>query len=183
MESPLFWFKTLRLFAPIIHSFKVIIRRHQGNVRSSAPLLPSHQRVIITILLLLSSSVTGWPALKYTLNHLQACTKCPTGSLLSVIKWRNSQRGWHWHLPGPRCLSTQAILILFFFVLERNLTCLVNKMGSNDAEICSKRWNQIFSHDFIWKHSSLLVDGNGNLWSQFTQFNSISSYKIFRILL
>lgn len=45
-----------------------------------------HQRVIITILLLLSSSLTGWPALKYTLNHLRAHTKWPIGSLLSVIK-------------------------------------------------------------------------------------------------
>lgn len=36
-------FKILRLFAAVIYSFKVIIRQHQRNVRSSAPLLPSHQ--------------------------------------------------------------------------------------------------------------------------------------------
>lgn len=107
MQSPLEGVKILRLFSVIIYSFKVIIRQHQWNVRSSAPLLPSHQRVIITILLLLSSSLTGWPALKYTLNHLQACTKWPIGSLLSVIKRRNSQQGGHWHLLTQRCLSTQ----------------------------------------------------------------------------
>lgn len=106
MQSLLKGIKILGLFAAIIYSFKVIIRQHQRNVRSSAPLLPSHQRVIITILLLLSSSLTGWPALKYTLNHLQACTKWPIGSLLSVIKWRNSQQGGHWHLLTQPCLST-----------------------------------------------------------------------------
>lgn len=107
------WMQSLReivrilgLFAVIIYSFKVIIRQHRRNVRSSAPLLPSHQRVIITILLLLSSSLTGWPALKYTLNHLQACTKWPTGSLLSVIKRRNSQWGGHRRPLAQSCLST-----------------------------------------------------------------------------
>lgn len=103
------------MFSVIIYSFKVIIRQHQWNVRSSAPLLPSHQRVIITILLLLSSSLTGWPALKYTLNHLQACTKWPIGSLLSVIKRRNSQQGGHWHLLTQRCLSTQTCCILYMY--------------------------------------------------------------------
>lgn len=97
----------LRLFAIIIYSFKVIIRPHQRTVRSSAPLLPSHQWAIITTLLLLSSSLTGWPALKYTLNHLLVCTKWPIGSLLSVLKWRNSQQGEHGHLLIQNCLSTQ----------------------------------------------------------------------------
>lgn len=105
-------FKILRLFAAVIYSFKVIIRQHQRNVRSSAPLLPSHQWVIITILLLLSSSLTGWPALKYTLNHLQVWTKWPVGSLLSGIKWRNSQQGEHWHLLTQSCLSAQTRGIL-----------------------------------------------------------------------
>lgn len=103
--------KILRLFAVIIYSFKIIIRQHQRNVRSSAPLLPSHQWVIITILLLLSSSLTGWPALKYTLNRLQACTKWPIGSLLSVIEPRNSQQGGQWLLQTQSCLSSQTCCI------------------------------------------------------------------------
>lgn len=98
--------KSPGLFSEVSYSFKVIIRQDQRNVRSSAPLIPSHQRVFITILLLLSSSLTGWPALKYTLNHLQACAKWPIGSLLSVIKWRNSQHGGHWRLLTQGCLST-----------------------------------------------------------------------------
>lgn len=105
--------KILRLFAVIIYSFKVIIRPHQRNVRSSAPLLPSHQWVIITILLLLSSSLTGWPALKYILNRLQACTKWPIGSLLSVIEWRNSQQGGQWHLQTQSCLSSQTSCCIY----------------------------------------------------------------------
>ncbi len=91
MQSLLEEVKIQRLFAAITYSFKVIIRQQQRNVKSSAPLLPSHQWVIITILLLLSSSLTGWPALKYTLNRLQACTKWPIGSLLLVIKWKKKQ--------------------------------------------------------------------------------------------
>ena len=103
-ESLLLFKEILRLFLLLIYFFIVIIRQHQRNVRSSAPFLPSHQRVIITILLFLSSSLTGWPALKYTVNGLQAGTKWPIGSLLSVIKRENSQQGGHW------CLLTQSCL-------------------------------------------------------------------------